>query len=63
MKRSTLLSITLLISFATAQSVTIEHHYGSTKVEGTSQRIVVVGLAPDCTKTASGRGRECTWMS
>lgn len=43
MKRSTLLIATLFISFATAQSVTIEHRYGSTKVEGTPQRIVVVG--------------------
>jgi iron complex transport system substrate-binding protein len=43
MKRLTLLIITLFISFATAQSVTIEHKYGSTTIESLPQRIVTVG--------------------
>jgi iron complex transport system substrate-binding protein len=37
------LLITLVISLASAQSVTIEHRYGSTTIEGMPQRIVAVG--------------------
>lgn len=38
------LLITLIISLASAQSVTIEHRYGSTTVDGVPERIVTVGL-------------------